>query len=81
MRSVEFETRIGGVPSVVVATVCPDQGDNWNEPFIPAHVTKLTVLNMRGKPCKWRQSRLTDDEYQRIEAEAIAHHQNQEEFV
>lgn len=71
MRSVEFETRIGGIPSIIVATIHPEEGDNWNDPYIPAHVDSLKVLNMRGKPCKWRRSRMTEDDRQRIEEEAL----------
>jgi len=76
---VHFETHIGGIPSVVVATINPEEGDNWNSPYIPAHVDHLQVLNPRGTPCKWRLSRMTDDDYRRIEREALAHEQRERE--
>ena len=68
---VRFRSNIGGIPSLIDATIHPEEGDNWNDPYIPAHVDSLKVLNMRGKPCKWREKRMTDTDRQRIEEEAL----------
>lgn len=76
---VHFETHIGGIPSIIDATIYPEEGDNWHDPYIPAHVGHMKVLNLRGKPCNWRRSRMTDDDYQRIEREAIEHEQRERE--
>lgn len=68
---VTFVTRIGGIPSIITATVIPEEGDNWHDPYIPAHVDSMKVLNMRGKPCEWRKKRMTADDLHRIEKEAL----------
>ena len=70
-REVTFVTRIGGIPSIITATVIPEEGDNWNYPYIPAHVSKLVVMDMREKPCKWRAKRMTAEDRRRIEKEAL----------
>jgi len=81
MKKVEFATHIGGIPSIVVAHIRPDEGDNWHTPYIPEHVEDMEVLNMRGRPCKWRESRMTAKERERIENEALEAAWRQEEYV
>jgi len=81
MQRVEFETRVGGIPSIIVATIHPEEGDNWNDPYIPEHVEDMEVLNMRGRPCKWRESRMTAKERERIENEALEAAWRQEEYA
>lgn len=81
MRRVEFETRISGIPSIIVATIYPEEGDNWNDPYLPARVAHMKILNMRGKPCKWREKRMTDADYQRIELEALKELEAQRSYV
>lgn len=76
---VRFRSNIGGIPSLIDATIYPEEGDNWHDPYIPAHVGQLRVMNLRGKPCKWRRARMTDTDYQRIEQEALAHEQRERE--
>ena len=71
MQSVEFETHIGGIPTIVIAYITPAEGDGWHNEYIPEHVADMEVLNMRGKPCAWRERRMTDADRQRIENEAL----------
>lgn len=70
-HEVTFETRINGIPSIVTARITPEEGDNWNDPYIPAHVSSLVVMDMREKPCKWRAKRMTAEDRHRIEKEAL----------
>lgn len=76
----EIQTHIGGIPSIVRAYVYPEEGDNWNEPYIPAHIDGVEVLNMRHKHCKWREKRMTRDDFFRIEKEILEHERSREEY-
>lgn len=72
MRKVKFKTDIGGIPSIVIAHILPEEGDGWHNPRIPEHMDDIEVLNMRGKPCEWRENRMTEADWERIEKEALA---------
>lgn len=74
---VEIETRIGGIPSIIKGVIHPEEGDNWNAPYIPAHVEEMFVMNMRGKPCGWRKARMTSEDSARIEQELIDEYRRQ----
>lgn len=71
MSRIEFETRIGGIPSIIIAYITPAEGDGWHNEYIPEHVDDMEVLNMREKPCGWRKNRMTEADRQRIENEAL----------
>lgn len=76
----EIQTHIGGIPSIVVGHIHPEEGDNWNSPYIPRHVEYMEILNMRRKPCKWREKRMTQDDFFRIEKEILDHERAREEY-
>lgn len=68
---IEIETRIGGIPSIVEGFVYPEEGDNWNDPYLPDRAEIKKVMNMKGKLCKWRESRMTGSDEVAIEHELI----------
>lgn len=80
MTKVEIQTHIGGIPSIVVGYIHPEEGDNWHSPYIPRHVEDMEIFNMRRKPCKWREKRMTRDDFFRIEKEILEHERVREEY-
>ncbi len=70
MRSVEFESRINGIPCLIEARIIPGSPGNLYEPPEPDDV-EFRVLDRRGRSADWLRRKLSREDTHRIKREAF----------